>query len=392
MISYKKVLALRPTDKRQMVLVDQHLYVAVSPTGVKTWIFRKTVDGHAVKQSLGRVDKVSLYEARRKRDDLLQKIEENGLTGHAGREVTFAEAAEEWMEKRCVPTTGEKNIQRQRSRLDRIILPVLGSVMCHEVSAALVLNKILRPIEAQGQNDLAHAIKQLIGMILRFGVACEYCERDVTIDLAGALTPTTVEHFPHLSANEEIAELLQKLFDLPPSASKFGLLLCAYTFLRPGEVRGAKWTEINLQKAEWRIPAERMKRRREHIVPLSKQVIDLLEQAKARAANSPFVLPSPRNIDSSISSDAYKSTLRNLGYVAGTVTTHGFRSMASTILNEHEWPADAIERQLSHVEGNKVRAAYNHAQFMSTRVKMMQWYADYLDSLRLGMPEPPVPN
>ena len=392
MLTKNQIAALKPKKKRYIVLADAHLYVAVHPTGEKTWLFRKTVNRKQLKKSLGSLDKVSYYDAKRKRDDLLEQIEVSGSVVSANAELTFGEVAEEWMEKRCIPMTGEKNVNRQRSRLDRLVLPIIGSVPCRSITASTILTQILRPIEARGQNDLAHAVKELISMILRFGVACCYTERDVTVDLTGALQPVVVQHFPHLTDKREIAELLKKISALPPCSSKYALLLCAYTFVRPSEAREAKWEEFDLVKAEWQIPAERMKKRRKHIVPLSRQVLTLLQEAKAFAGNSPYVCPSPRIPGLAISADAYKSTLQRLGYTSGTMTAHGFRSIASTLLNDHHWDWELIELQLSHEDQNKVRSAYNHAKKLDIREKMMQWYADYLDSLRLGLPEPPMPK
>ena len=391
MLTKSQISALAPRVKKYAVLVEPHLYVSVQPTGEKSWFFRKIVKGKTIKKTLGRVDKVSFYEARRLRDDMLEAIEKSGVAMNTFNERTFAEVAEEWMEKKCVPTTGRKNVDRQRSRLDRLVLPILGDEPCRSVSAAKVLNNVLRPIEARKQYDLAHATKGLIGMILRYGVACGYADRDVTADLKDALRPVVVNHFPHLTDKSEISLLLQRIYALRPSSTRFGLLLCAYTFVRPGEALGAKWAEIDFQKAEWKIPATRMKRRRDHIVPLSTQVLALLREAYQHAAGSPYVLPSTHHLKGSISPASYRSTLRNLGYVSGTMTTHGFRSIASTALNDHHWDPDAIELQLSHVEGNGVRASYNHAKKLDIRVKMMQWYADYLDSLRLSLPEPALP-
>ena len=382
MLTVKQISALKAREKRYCLQADSLLYVEVLTTGRKTWFFRKMHKGTVIKRKLGDYPDCSLYDARRKRDELIQSFESNNWVSSAQTEPTFAEVADEWMRKRCEPTTGAKNLARQTSRLDRIILPVIGEMNCRTITAPLVLREILRPIEDRGENDLAHAVSQLISMILRFAVASGYADRDVIPDLRGALAPVKVTHFPRLKTAEEVGELLRKIEALPDSSSKMALQLLAYTFVRPGEARAAEWSEINFERLEWRIPAERMKKRREHIVPLSRQVVSLLKKAQMYAGNSPYVFPSGRRGIDCIGSDAYRSTLRRLGYGSGSMTAHGFRSIASTTLNENGWSSDAIERQLSHVEGNKVRAAYCHAEFLDERRKMMQWYADHLDSLR----------
>ena len=383
-------MALKAGNKRKSVKVDENLYVDVLPSGTKSWIFRKMFNGENLKKNLGRVDSMSLYEARRARDELLQELETSCTSGSQKNEkgVTFAEVAQEWMRVKCMPCTGQKNIDRQQRRLDHYVLPVFGSCECKSITGPQIL-ALLRQIEADGHFELAHRIANLMSMIFRFGVACGYTDRDVVPDLRGALIPAKVTHFASIHKPEEIGELIRRIEALPPCSTKYGLLLCAHTFCRPSEVREAKWNEFDFERAEWHIPAERMKMGRPHIVPLSKQVLLILEEAKQACCGSEFVLPSPWRGDKCIGPDAFRMAFRRLGYVAGTMTAHGFRSMASTALNEHEWPADAIERQLAHVEGNKVRAAYNHADFMDTRKRMIQWYSDYLEALvnRTELPE-----
>ena len=391
MLTKKQIDSLVAGPKRYLKKVEDGLYVEVKTSGTKSWIFSKMSQGHNVKKVLGTVEDVTLYEALRMRDDMLQQLDvQKDQQPQQPKGKTFEEVAEEWMRVKCTPTTERKNVDRQRRRLDNYILPAFGSVECRSITGPQVLT-LLRQIEEKGHNDLAHAVATLISMILRFGVACGYTDRDVIPDLRGALAPVRVTHFASIHKPEEIGELLRKIDALGPCMSKFGLLLCAHTFCRPGEVRAAKWDEFDLEQAEWRIPAVRMKMRRPHIVPLSKQVLALLSEVKQYGVSSDYVLWSPRDPMKHIGSDSFKAAFRRLGYEAGSMTSHGFRSMASTVLNEHGWPADAIERQLAHVDGNKVRATYNHAEFLATRRKMVQWYSDFLDAVRDGSPIPSNP-
>ena len=391
MLTKKQIDNLMAGSKRYLKKIEDSLYVEVKTSGTKSWIFSKMSQGHNVKKVLGFVSDLTLYEARRMRDELLQQLEEQETQQHQPpKGKTFEEVAEEWMQVQCIPKTERKNVERQRRRLDKYVLPAFGTDECRSITGPQVL-QLLRRIEGEGHNDLAHAVATLISMILRFGVACGYTEHNVIPDLRGALAPIRVTHFASIHKPEEIGELLRKIEALSPSIVKFGLLLCAHTFCRPGEVRAAKWDEFDLGQAEWHIPAGRMKMRRPHIVPLSTQVLAILTRIKQYGVSSDYVLWSPRDPMKHISSDSFKAAFRRLGYEAGSMTAHGFRSMASTVLNEHGWPADAIERQLAHVDTNKVRAAYNHAEFLDTRRDMVQWYSDFLDAVRDGRPIPVTP-
>ena len=326
------------------------------------------------------------------RDDLLLHLEEQaGQRNKPAKGKTFAEVAEEWMKVKCIPNTEKQNVKRQQRRLDHYVLPALGDMECRAITAPLVL-QLLRQIEAEGHNDLAHAVATLISMILRFGVACGYTDRDVIPDLRGALMPIRVTHYASIHQPTEIGELLRRIESLPPCVTKFGLLLCAHTFCRPGEVREAKWSEFDFDRSEWHSPAARMKMRKPHIVPLSRQVVALLSQVKQFCSASEYVLPSQYNPKKCIGADIFRAAFRRLGYDAGMMTAHGFRSMASTVLNEHGWPSDAIERQLAHGEHNKVRVAYNYAEFLDVRRKMIQWYSDFLEAVKSWRPIPSLPR
>ena len=303
--------------------------------------------------------------------------------------TTFAALANDWLERICIPKTTPKHVDKQTSRLRRYILPVLGDVAAADVTAQVVL-QIVRGVEQAGYADLSHDVAGLIGMILRYGVSLGVVERDCVADLRGALAPKNVKHRPTLTREEDIAGLMRALATLEEGPVKWGLHLCAYTFLRPGEVRKGVWAEIDFDRAEWRLPPERMKMRRPHIAPLSRQSLGLLRRAHAYSGGDGYILPTLRGTGRPLSDMAFLAGLRRVGYAQGMMSVHGFRSMASTVLNEHGWSVDAIERQLAHVPGG-VRAVYNYAQYMDTRRVMLQWWADFLDALRDGAPEPEKP-
>ena len=210
-------------------------------------------------------------------------------------------------------------------------------------------------------------------------------ERDPSGDLRGAIPPASVKHMATITDPKEIGGLLRSIDGYQGSiVTRCALQLAPVVFVRPGELRHAEWSEIDFETAEWRIPAEKMKAGTLHIVPLSRQALAVLQEIHPLTCNGRYVFPSPRTINRPMSSNAVLSALRRMGYAKDEMSGHGFRSMASTLLNEQGWNPDAIERQLAHGEKNSVRAAYNYAEFMPERKKMMQAWADFLDGLKTG--------
>lgn len=384
-LSAKKIEALKPQEKRYVVRVEDHLYVEVRPNGAKSWLFRNMKNGVQVKKTLGIVGEVDLYTARAKRDELLA---DRGNPTNEGEEnrILFRDLADDWMTRILIPRVTIRRANQQESRLRRYILPMIGEMYADEVRPRDIL-QIIRGIEAAGYIDLAHDIAGLISMILRYGVSMGYVERDCVADLRGAFKPTIVKHRATITKHNEIAGLMQSIDTLNEGPVKWGLYLCAYTFLRPSEVRKGVWDEIDFERREWKIPAERMKMRRPHIVPLADQSIAILRKALGYSRGRTYILPTLRGTGRPLSNMAFMTGLRRIGYGQGTMTVHGFRSMASTILNEYGWSPDAIERQLAHVH-NDVREVYNYAQYLDERRRMVQWYADFLDALRDSHPVP----
>ncbi len=248
-----------------------------------------------------------------------------------------------------------------------------------EIKAPDVL-AMLRVVQDKGVLDTTHRIMQTTGQIFMYAIATGRADRNPVPDLRGAIKSPVVKHYAYLKANE-LPEFLRDLECFDGSIiTKLALRLLLLTFVRTTELRAAQWPEIDFEKAEWRIPAERMKMREEHIVPLSSQVVAAFQELKTHTGKGPYLFPNQKNLLRFMSENTMLFALYRMGYHLRT-TGHGFRSTASTILNEHGFQADVIERQLSHSERNKVRAAYNHAQYLSERRKMMQWWADYLDGV-----------
>jgi len=382
-LTEKKIRDLKPKEKRYVVGDSDCLYLEIMPSGTKAWQFRQRLKtGETVtttRKTLGHYPALSLYEARLERDRL--KIARERARGHGLTAATFREIAEDWYAKKCAPVVSAKYARAQRSRLEMYVYPTLADKFPEEITAPIVLS-LLRAVEAQGFKDVPHDVCQLIGQILRFGIATGRAERDVTQDLRGALTPSRQTHYASLKNPREVGELMRALYALPDGSAKRLLLFNAYTFVRPSEARLAAWSEFDLENAEWRIPSERMKMRRVHIVPLSRQALEIVKSAAAFQNVTPWAFPAPRKLSAPMSNMTALATLRRLGYDGRTMTVHGFRSIASTALYEHGWTGAAIERQLAHVDGNQVRAAYNYAEYLPERREMMQWYADHLDALR----------
>jgi integrase len=313
------------------------------------------------------------------------------LAKPAGRvpdRVLFRDLADEWLElQKSYMSQDTWKLYNQLIR--QHILPSLGGTETDSIRPKDILAELVRPLEAGGHTSTSHLAVALTGRIFRFGVASGQCERDCTHDLKDALAPHKVRHFDTTSNPDEIRHILLSIDNLNKRFSehfKNVLQILPYVFTRPNELCRAEWKEIDLEDATWRIPAERMKGRKPHIVPLARQVVRMFKKREKTLENqritSDFVFPDKTG----------KSCMRsNVPHVLekavgrkGLITPHGFRAMASTILNEKGYSADWIERQLAHVEGNGVRAAYNHAQYLPERRKMMQDWANWLDRVKSG--------
>jgi integrase len=268
-------------------------------------------------------------------------------------------------------------------RLESNLFPELGDKPIAEITAPMLLAAV-RKIEHRGAHDLAHRVLQVASQIFRYGVATGRCERDPAPDLRGALTPHKGRHQAAVMP-EELPALLRAIDGygaLGDQLTGYALRLLALTFVRTGELIGATWDEIDLDAAVWIIPAARMKMKTEHVVPLSRQAVNVLREVRAIGGGSRYVFPG-RNLDKPISNNTMLFALYRLGY-KGKMTGHGFRAVASTILNEAGFRPDVIERQLAHCERNEIRGAYNRAEYLPERRAMMQQWADMIDALAAG--------
>jgi integrase len=387
-----KVRTAKPTEKPQKLFDGGGLFLLVTPTGGKLWRLKYRFGGTEKSLSLGIYPQTSLVEARQKRDQasiLLAKGVDPNDTKKAQKAAgtqeteTFEIIAREWFAK-FSPTMAASHAKTIIRRLELFVFPWLGNKAVKSISAPDLLSA-LRRIEAKGALETAHRVKQVCGQVFRYAIATGRAERDPSGDLRGALPPASVKHMATMTDPKEIAGLLRAIDDYRGSmVTRCALQLAPLVFVRPGELRQAEWSEVNLETAEWRISAEKMKAGVLHIVPLSKQALDILQEIHPLTGHGRYVFPSPQTGSRPMSNNAILAALRRMGFAKDEMSGHGFRSMASTLLNERGWNRDAIERQLAHAERNSVRAAYNYAEFMPERKKMMQSWADYLDGIKAG--------
>ncbi len=388
MLTETAIKAAKPQQTTYRLSDERALYLLVRSNGARWWRFDYyRPDGSRNTLSLGVYPDVSLKLARERRDEARRQLAD-GIDPGAKRQAekiaqsdTFEAIAREWFDK-FSPGWAKSHADKVIRRFERDIFPWLGSHPVSKISAADLLD-CLRRIEARGVLETAHRALQNCGQVFRYAVATRRAERDPSADLRGALPPAQGGHFPTITDPEKIGALLRAIDGYQGSYVVRGALqLAPLLFTRPVELRKAEWSEFDLEKPEWRIPAERMKMRELHIVPLSKQAIAVLKELQPLTGDERYVFPSARSKERPLSDNALNAALRRMGYEQGTITVHGFRSMASTLLNEQGWKPDAIERQLAHADRDEIRATYNYAEYLPERRKMMQAWADYLDKLR----------
>jgi integrase len=384
----------RPGPRYQKIYDGDGLYLLLSPTGRRTWGFKYFYRGKEKHLRIGRYPEISLKMARDRRLEARRALElgnDPGIDQEAEREArseTFEAVGNEWMEQqrtKLTPKTWENKMERLRA----FVFPYLGQRPIATIKALDVL-AMLRRIEERGRYETAHRVRSTCGNVFRYAVVTGRAERDPTPDLRGALAAVVRRNRPAIVEPLRIGELMRAIYGYRgDAATEFALKLLPLTFVRPGELRLALWHEFDLGRAEWRIPPERMKMREMHVVPLATQAVALLKDLHTLTGTGVFVFPSIRCRDRPISDNTINAALRRLGFGRDEMVAHGFRSMASTCLNEQGWHPDVIELQLSHAERNEVRSAYNRAQRLADRRQMMQKWADYLDSLR-ATPTPPL--
>ena len=389
----KNASPMEAPSKSPRKLADGHgLYLWVMPSGSKYWRFKYRTNGKEQIVSLGVYPEISLKDARGKRADL-RKMLSDGIDPrqHEKKQKvqaaqdsanTFEAVARDWYDNRkdrWRPRYAEEVL----TRLENDIFPEIGTLLIKEIEPPLLLH-VIRKIETRGAHELAKRQLQKCGEIFRFAIAEGRAVRDPSQDIKEALKPVKKEHFAALDI-EELPDFLKALDRNDARlyrSTRNALNLIMLTFVRTSELIEARWEEVDLDKRRWIIPAERMKMDKEHIVPLSDQAIKILEDQQELSSHRELVFPSNVKPQKSISNNTILGAIKRLGY-QGRMTGHGFRALAmSGIKQELGYRHEVVDRQLAHTPKNKIDKAYDRAQFLDERTKMMQEWADYIDSLR----------
>ena len=379
----------KPQSRPYKLADAEGMHLLVQPNGGKYWRLKYRFGGKEKVLALGVYPEIKLQRARKQRmeaRELLAAGKDPGAERKATKRHvrllagnTFQAVAREWYDNQRGKWS-EAHAGSVLNRLERDLFPGLGTRPIAEIDAPELL-EVLRKIEQRDALELVSKVRIVAGQVFRYAIATGRAKHDPSRDLKGALKRREVRHYARLSEGD-LPDFLVKLdaYDGAP-ITRLAIKLLILTFVRTGELRGAKWAEIDFEKREWRIPAERMKTRAEHLVPLSAQAIEVLEQLKKKTGEHGYVFPNEHHPKRTMSENTILFALYRMGY-QGRATGHGFRATASTILNEQGWDADVIERQLAHKEANKVRAAYHHSEYLVKRRKMMRAWSDFLDAKR----------
>ena len=384
----------KPHKKTARLFDGGGLYLEVAPSGGKWWRLKYRFNGKEKRLSLGVYPDVGLKQARKKRDEARSLLAE-GVDPSENRKAMKAANAErgansfeiiarEWFAKYS-PRWAESHSGRVLHRLEKDVFPWVGARPISEITAPELLT-VLRRIEGRGAIETTHRILQYCGQVFRYAIITGRTERNPASDLKGALPATKARHFAAITEPKAIGELLRIIDGYEGYfVTKCALRLASLVFVRPGELRLAEWTEIDLERAEWNIPAARMKMREPHLVPLSRQAIEILSELQPLTGKGRYVFPSARSFQRAMSNNAILAALRRMGYTKDEMTGHGFRAMARTVLDEVLGVRpDFIEHQLAHAVRDPNGRAYNRTAHLAERKKMMQQWADYLDKLKNG--------
>jgi integrase len=392
-----KIKAAKLGHGKSKLFDGKGLFLWLKPNGSKLWHLKYYLAGREKLLALGAYPDVSLKTAREKRDAARRQID-SGVDPVADRRArrdsqanTFAAIASEWLNLQAFsPKTREK----AEWTFDDLLNPFIGSRPIAVITAPEVL-AVLRRLEGRGKHETAHRTRQRVSQVFRYAISTGRAQHDPVAHLRDALAPAVVKNHAAITDPIKVGELLRAIdaYSGQP-ATEAAFKLAPMVFVRPGELRAAKWEEFTLDgdTPEWRIPAERMKMRQLHIVPLARQAVTVLTCYRETVPDPRgYVFPSLRDANRPMSENALTAALRRMGYSGQEMTWHGFRTVASTLLNEQAWQPDVIELQLAHTERNQVRGAYNKAQQLPLRRKMMQAWADYLDTLKTTKATPGEP-
>lgn len=387
------IKAAKPKAAQYKLHDERGLLLIVRPTGGKLWRLKYRFQNKEQQLSLGTYPDVSLKGAREGRDAARKLLAEGKDPGTEKKrdaaaaalsaDNTFKRLAEEFIAKRGREGAAAATLAKTRwhlARLEKLHGRPIAEIEAFELLAAL------RKMELRGNLEAARQVRSFASRVFRYGVATARCKHDVAADLIGALTAPKVKHHAAITDPVQVGELLRAIEGYAGHPSTYhALRMAPHVFVRPGELRQAEWSEFDLEAAIWTIPASRTKMRKEHLVPLTRQVVAILREAENISGGGKLAFPGLRGASRPISENTFNAALRRLGYGHDDMTAHGFRAMASTLLNQSgKWRPDVVERALAHGERDKIRAAYNRAEYWSERVDMAGWWSDHLQMLRDG--------
>ncbi|BET96600.1 tyrosine-type recombinase/integrase [Xenorhabdus taiwanensis] len=390
-LTARQVETVKPQDKDFKLSDGGGLYLLVKTTGSKYWRLKYRIAGKEKLLAIGTFPLITLAEARRKRDEAKKLIAEGidpnqdkkqkKLAAQGEISNTFESIAREWYEGRKDRwSVGYR--EDMMDAFEKDVFPYIGHRPIAEIKPLELLD-LLSIMEKRGVTDKLKKVRQRCGEVWTYAIITGRAEYNPAPDLASAFLPHQREHYAHLSV-DELPEFLRSIDKYMGSQIvRTALRMLILTGVRPGELRKAEWSEIDLDKAVWTIPAAKMKMRRTHVVPLSEQVIDLLKQIQPISGSYQYVFPSRTDYRKHISDMAINTMIRRMGY-SGRATGHGFRHTMSTILHDQDFNTAWVEKQLAHVDKNSIRGTYNHAQYLDGRREMLQWYADYMEMLERG--------
>lgn len=391
----KYAASLQPKEQPYKASTGFGFYLLVKPTGAKLWRYEYRYGGKRSTLSLGKFETTDLEQAKahyiKARELLKQGIDPAADRKRVKEEIkkqtneqklTFKAVAIEWHQKASM-NKAAGYAEELMQRLENHIFGFIGNKPITELKIADILLP-LRAKEKLEKYEMAHRLASIIRNVFKYAKVSGYIEYNIAADITDALTPAKKEtHRACLTEPDKVGKLLNDIEKYNGSIPvKYALKILPYVFVRSKELRGATWEEINFEDSQWLIPAERMKRKKAHLVPLSRQVVELFKELKELSPEGKYIFPSSSK-EGFISCEGLRKSLETIGYKKDEMCIHGFRGMASTLLNESgQFRGDVIEAQLSHAEKNSVREAYNHAQYLPERKELMQKWADYLDSLR----------
>lgn len=390
-----EIRAFQPKDSIYRKSDDKGLYLEVAPNGSKLWRMKYRFNGKEKRLAFGAWPDVSLADARVLRDDARKKLRNGFDPGHEKKMAkiaaqisagnSFQSVAEDFIDVKLAKSgKAEATVKKARWYLS-LLAPAIGGRPIAEIEAAELL-AVLKTLENKGHRETANRARSFASRVFRYGVATTRCKHDPAALLISALARPIVQHRAAILDPKTLGEFLRAIdaYQGGPVV-KLAMQIAPHVYLRPGELRFARWGEIDFDNAIWSVPAERTKMRRPHSVPLSSQVIGFLRELEQHSGGFELLFPGQRSHLRPISENTLNQTYRRLGFDSDTVTAHGLRATASTLLNESgEWHPDAIERALAHGDSNAVRGAYARGQFWDERIAMAQWWSNYLDKVKMG--------